>query len=85
MRIDVYGYEGCPFCEKVQVLLTSKGYVFQYHDIHQSQSAQLDFDRRCSGAKTVPQVLVGETLVGGYDDTLKAIVRGQFQQLVGGF
>lgn len=84
-RIDVYGRENCPFCVKVKTLLDAKGFAFSYHDIQTSEEARAEFDRRCPGAKTVPQVIVGETLVGGYAETLAAVTRGHFQQLVGGF
>lgn len=84
-RIDIYGHENCTFCLKVKKLLVLKGYQFNYHDILASDESRAEFERRCPNAKTVPQVFIGETLVGGYSETLAAIMRGHFQQTVGGF
>jgi glutaredoxin len=82
--IDVYGRDNCPYCVKVKALLEARGHAFTYHDIEKSGQALEDFNRRTNGAKTVPQVIVGSTLVGGYTETLASITRSQFQKLVGG-
>lgn len=83
-KIDVYGYAGCGYCEKVKHLLTSKSYHFAYHDVNASSAAKAELKHRAPNSHTVPQVFVGETHIGGYDEVLAAITRGHFQQIAGG-
>jgi len=57
----------CPYCQMAERLLRSKGV-----DIEKVR-VDLDPERRAemmekTGRRTVPQIYVGETHVGGYDD-----------------
>lgn len=86
MNIDVYGQPKCPWCDRVKILLKANGYAFEYRDIEDTNTYD-EFMGRTVGVnpRTVPQVFVGNTRVGGFENTLEAIKDGQFQQLVGGF
>ena len=83
-NIIVYGRKNCPWCDKAVALLKERNYVFSYHDIEEDPQTRLDFNNRTKGAKTVPQILVGEHLVGGFDRLSLFTTTGIFQQLVGG-
>jgi glutaredoxin 3 len=64
----VYSSRICPYCVMAKRLLSNKG--VQYEEV----LVDVDCDRRgemlqrSNGRRTVPQIFVGDTHVGGYDD-----------------
>lgn len=82
-KIEVYGRDNCPWCEKAVELLIAHKLDYAYHDIEEDFQAKLDFTRRTRGT-TVPQILVGEHLIGGCDDLSVSLKAGIIQQMVGG-
>lgn len=64
----MYSTGMCPFCVMAEKLLVSKG-------VQDFEKVRVDLapDRRAemmarTGRRTVPQIYIGETHVGGYDD-----------------
>lgn len=66
MSYKIYGKMGCPSCVSAVELLESKDIAFEYIDVMKNHEA-LSFIKS-QGAKTVPQVYLGEKLIGGYED-----------------
>ena len=66
-KVLVYTKSRCPYCVAAKNLLTQKGVAFEeiYLDDHPEQYATL---KARTGLMTVPQIFIGETLVGGFDD-----------------
>ncbi len=67
-RVSMYATGVCPYCQMAERLLRSKG----VNDIEKIR-VDLDPQRRTemmekTGRRTVPQIYIGETHVGGYDD-----------------
>ena len=66
-KIEIYTTPTCPYCHAAKSLLEDKG-------AHYTEIAVLDPDlraamiQRAHGRRTVPQIFIGETHVGGYDD-----------------
>ena len=67
-KVLMYSTGVCPFCRMAERLLESKG-------ITAIEKVRIDLDpeRRKemmdkTGRRTVPQIYIGETHVGGYDD-----------------
>ena len=82
--ITIYGRPDCPWCVKACALLEANRYHFTYVDAEFDTMNKNDFIKRTRNAKTVPQILVGDFLVGGYQALELNIRAGIFQQLVGG-
>lgn len=64
----MYGTGGCPFCQMAERLLRSKG-VAAIEKIR----VDLEPQRRAemmekTGRRTVPQIYIGETHVGGFEE-----------------
>ena len=57
----------CPYCARARRLLESKGTEFREIDLDRDPQARAEMIRR-SGRRTVPQIFIGETHVGGSDD-----------------
>jgi len=82
VQVKMYSTGVCPYCVMAERLLTSKG-------ITQIEKIRVDLDAAAretmmeiTGRRTVPQIYIGETHVGGFDD-LSALDRsGQLDELL---
>ena len=74
-RVLMYSTGVCPYCIMAERLLTSKG-VDQIEKIRVDLEPQQRVDMmQKTGRRTVPQIYIGDTYVGGFDD-LSALERG---------
>lgn len=81
--VRVYSTLFCPYCVMAKRLLETKGVRFQEIRVDESPGLR-DEMTRITGRRTVPQIFVGETHVGGFDD-LSALERaGKLDPLLQG-
>ena len=66
-RVLMYSTGCCPFCVMAKRLLAQKGVAVDEIRVDEDQSRREKM-MRITGRRTVPQIFVGETHVGGYDD-----------------
>jgi glutaredoxin 3 len=66
-EITLYTKPTCPYCLAAKALLRGKGVAYREIDIENNRAKTLEMIER-SGRRTVPQIYVGGTHVGGYDD-----------------
>ncbi|WP_207004946.1 glutaredoxin 3 [Trinickia mobilis] len=65
--VTIYTKRGCSYCELAKALLNKKGVVFDEVALDgKADAAKALFAR--VGRRTVPQIFIGETHVGGCDD-----------------
>lgn len=67
-RISVYSTRVCPYCVMAKRLLTAKGAAYEDRLIDQDSEARSEMQRRAPAARTVPQIFIGDTHVGGFDE-----------------
>lgn len=82
-HIRVYTSEACAFCVRAKNLLTKKGVDFE--EIHVSRAdarARMDLVE-LTGRYTVPQILIDDRPVGGYDDIKALDDDGRLDGLLG--
>lgn len=60
----------CPFCERAKAKLTELGHPFVELDTAQPMIRE-DLRGRAPAAKTVPQIFLGQTHIGGCDELLR--------------
>jgi len=66
--VKIYTTAVCPYCVRAKQLLKARG-VEQIEEIRIDQSPQeRDEMIRITGRRTVPQIFIGDTHVGGCDD-----------------
>lgn len=79
----MYTTATCPYCDLAKRLLAGKGIEAQQIRVD-VEPAQLQAMIARTGRRSVPQIFVGATHVGGYDD-LSALARsGQLDALLAG-
>jgi glutaredoxin 3 len=81
--IEIYTTRFCPYCHAAKRLLSRKGVEFTEIDVSGDPKGRSDMVTRANGRMTVPQIFIGSTHVGGYDD-LSALDRaGKLDPLLG--
>ena len=82
--VELYTIQICGFCHAAKRLLTSKGVSFSEIDVMADPARRAEMMQRANGGRTVPQIFIGETHVGGNDD-LQALERaGKLDALLKG-
>ncbi len=65
--VEMYANSWCPYCAAARALLGSKGVQVTEIDIEALPERRAEMIAR-AGRRTVPQIFIGLTHVGGYDD-----------------
>ncbi|MCL4721170.1 MAG: glutaredoxin 3 [Gammaproteobacteria bacterium] len=65
--VVMYHRPWCPYCSAARALLRTKGVAIAEIDIGAEPERRAEMIAR-SGRTTVPQIFIGATHVGGYDD-----------------
>ncbi len=73
-QVEIYTSPLCGYCHAAKRLLSAKGVSYSEIDVSRDPEKRQEMMSRASGRHTVPQIFVGETHVGGYDD-LSALER----------
>jgi glutaredoxin 3 len=83
-RVRMYTTQVCPFCVRAKALLMQKG-------VTAIDEVRVDLDPaermrmvELTGRRTVPQIFIGETHVGGCDDLIALDRRGALTPLLAG-
>lgn len=66
-KVTMYSTGVCPYCQMAERLLASKGVSVDKIRIDLEPERRAEMMEK-TGRRTVPQIYVGETHVGGYDD-----------------
>lgn len=66
-KVTIYTTPWCPYCHSAKALLKRKGIAFDEIDA-QDLAVRRDMIQKAHGRRTVPQIFIGETHVGGSDD-----------------
>lgn len=75
-KVRMYTTQVCPYCIRAKALLKQRG-VEQIDEIRiDLDPAQRDAMIAATGRRTVPQIFIGDTHVGGCDDLVALDQRG---------
>ena len=66
--VIIYTTPICPFCARAKSLLRKKGSAFEEIDVMMDSKARQEMEEKSGGARTVPQIFIGDTYVGGCDE-----------------
>jgi glutaredoxin 3 len=80
-EVTVYTTEACGFCTRVKMLLSSRGIEFREENLAGNPEGVIALSER-TGMMTLPQVMVGSILIGGYDETAAADASGMLADLL---
>lgn len=66
--VEMYTTPLCGFCHAAKRLLQRKGVQFTEFDVMLSPAKRQEMMARAQGRHTVPQIFIGDTHVGGFDE-----------------
>tara|TARA_B110000459_G_scaffold147854_1_gene161148 strand:- start:105 stop:410 length:306 start_codon:yes stop_codon:yes gene_type:complete len=67
-EITIYSSNSCPFCDRAKELLTKKGVDYAEVRVDLDQTEFENMLSKSNGRRTVPQIFINDTHVGGFDD-----------------
>jgi len=82
-KVVMYSTAVCPYCIRAEQLLTKKG-------VREIEKVRVDLEPErfaemmtlSKGRRTVPQIFIGDTHVGGYDDMVDLDMDGELMPLL---
>ncbi len=82
--VTIYTKFGCGYCYRAKRLLDGKGIAYTEHDITMGGPKRAEMMERAPTARTVPQIFVGDTHIGGSDDLAALERTGKLDALLAG-
>ena len=83
-KVRIYTTPICPYCVRAKALLTRKGVPFEEIDVYMDADARSDMEKESCGARTVPQIFIGDHYVGGCDQLYELDRAGGLDPLLAG-
>jgi len=81
--VKMYTTAVCPYCIRAKQILKAKG-VEQIEEIRVDVKPERIRMMEITGQRTVPQIFIGATHVGGHDDLVALDRRGDLMPLLNG-
>jgi glutaredoxin 3 len=81
-QVDIYTTPLCGFCHAAKRLLTQKGVSFAEVDVLEQPDRKPEMIQRANGSRTVPQIFIGDTHVGGCDELYALDQAGKLDALL---
>jgi glutaredoxin 3 len=80
-KITVYTTEPCAYCRQAKALLAKRGLDYDEINLAKDADGRVELARR-TGMMTFPQVIIGDELVGGFDQLSAADRSGRLAELL---
>ena len=81
-RVTVYSTANCAFCSKTKSLLSKWNIDYSEVRIDTDESALAAFREAALGARTVPQILIDDKLIGGFSELTELHMDGELDHLM---
>ena len=72
MKAVIWSKYQCPYCDQAKALLTQRGIAFEERKIGDGYTKE-DLLEAVPSARTVPQIFLGEELIGGFTELKKRL------------
>ncbi len=82
-KVRMYSTAVCPYCQMAERLLRERGVVSIEKILIDTDPAQRAEMMQKTGRRTVPQIYIGDTHVGGYDELAALDRDGKLNALLG--
>ena len=81
-KVRIYTTPVCPFCVRAKALFARKGVSFEEIDIFTDENALRDMQAKTRGARTVPQIFIGDRHIGGCEELYALDKAGELDPLL---
>lgn len=82
--VTIYTKPLCPYCVRAISLLKKKGAAIEEISAAFDNQKRAEMIRRANGARTYPQIFIGDRHVGGSDDLYALDAAGKLDPLLNG-
>ncbi len=83
-KVEIYTWSRCPFCIRAKGLLNNKGIEFTEYCIDGDEEARAKMAQRANGRRSLPQIFINDSHVGGCDDIHALDAQGKLDSLLVG-
>ena len=77
----MYTTERCSLCVSAKALLAGRGVAYEEINLAKDPDGRIELARR-TGMVTFPQIVIGETVIGGFRELLEADQAGRLTDLL---
>lgn len=81
-QIEIYTTFMCPYCSRAKALLEKKGQSYNEIDVSYDAARREEMTQKAGGRRTVPQIWINGTHVGGSDDLYALEREGKLDALL---
>ena len=81
-KITMYSGDPCPYCAAAKALLKIKNLEIEEFDIWKDPEKAKEMIKRTNGAKTIPQIFVGDHYIGGNEQLQDKNRSGELDKLL---
>ena len=81
-KITLYSGDPCPYCAAAKALLKTKKVEIEEFNIWKDSSKAKEMMQRTNGARTIPQIFIGDHYIGGNDQLQTANKSGELDKLI---
>ncbi|MEM6534656.1 MAG: glutaredoxin 3 [Pseudomonadota bacterium] len=82
--VTIYTRQFCPYCSRALKLLQSKPINLTHIDAGMDAEKRAEMVQRSGGARTYPQIFVGDVHIGGCDDMMALESAGKLDPMLAG-
>ncbi|WP_225413905.1 glutaredoxin 3 [Stigmatella hybrida] len=82
--VKIYTTTYCGFCVRAKDLLKRKGVNYEELDVTGDDDMRAKLVEMSGGQRTVPQIFIGDTHVGGYSDLAQLDKDGRLEPMLQG-
>lgn len=76
-KVTIYHKDYCPYCKAAFKLLTQEGFTYKAIEVTNNPIAFAEMVKK-SDRRTVPQIFINETHIGGFDDLQSRLSTNKF-------
>jgi glutaredoxin 3 len=81
-NIIMYSSSYCPFCTNAERLLEEKGFDITQKILIDEDPNELEKMMKITGKRTVPQIFIDNTYIGGFDELRASDLSGELDKLL---
>jgi glutaredoxin 3 len=66
-KVEIYSQPQCPYCHHAKALLDAKDIAYEEYNIASDRALLTEMVDR-TGGRTLPQIVINDRAIGGFDD-----------------
>ena len=81
-KIVIYGNDSCAYCAAARMFFTKKGFGFDDVMVSGDEERHAEMEK-LTGSRLVPQILINDHIIGGFDELCALDKDGDLERLLG--